>query len=125
MERTRENLRKQDDSAAEDTHVTPAMFAVFLALADGPRHGLGIIEEVEARTGNEVTLSIGTLYRTISRLTAAGLIAPTPRPSADDNPRRNYYRLTDPGRAVLRREAQRVDRLARWARSVKAVPRLV
>jgi DNA-binding PadR family transcriptional regulator len=100
------------------------MFAVFLALADGPRHGLGIIEEVEARTRHEVTLTIGTLYRTISRLTAAGLIAPTPRPSADDNPRRNYYRLTDPGRAVLGREAQRVDRLARWARSVKVVPRL-
>jgi DNA-binding PadR family transcriptional regulator len=100
------------------------MFAVLLALADGARHGLGIIEEVEARTDDEITLAIGTLYRTISRLTQDGLIAPTRRPSAEDNPRRNYYRLTDPGRAVLRRETQRLDRLARWARSVKAAPRL-
>jgi DNA-binding PadR family transcriptional regulator len=99
--------------------LTPAMFAVLLALASGERHGLGIIEEVERRTGGDMTLPIGTLYRSIARLYETGLIAPSRRrPSGPDDPRRNYYRITDRGRGALARETERLNRLVRWARAV-------
>ena len=46
----------------------PATFHILLALATEDRHGYGIIQEVEARTGGELRLSPGTLYRSIQRL---------------------------------------------------------
>jgi hypothetical protein len=83
-------------------------------------------EEVERRTGAKTTLSIGTLYRSIARMCDEGLIVPSrrrPAASADD-PRRNYYRITERGRQALHREAERLDRLVRWAHAVKTAPRL-
>jgi DNA-binding PadR family transcriptional regulator len=101
------------------------MFGILLALATQERHGLGIIEEVERRTDGETTLAIGTLYRSIARMCDDGLIAPSrQRPGNDDDPRRIYYRLTERGRQALAREALRLDRLVRWARTIKSVPRL-
>jgi hypothetical protein len=94
--------------------------------ASGDRHGLGIIEECEQRTDGDVTLSSGTSYRSIARLYESGLIAPSRRrpAAADDDPRRNYYRLTDRGRKALQRETPRLDRLVHWARHMRDVPRL-
>ena len=43
----------------------PATFHILLALADEDRHGYAIIQDVAARTGGQVRLSAGTLYRTI------------------------------------------------------------
>lgn len=109
-----------------DKSLTPAAFGILLALAAQERHGLGIIDEVERRTGGKTTLSIGTLYRSIARMCDEGLIVPSrrrPAASADD-PRRNYYRITERGRQALHREAQRLDRLVRWAHALKAAPRL-
>jgi DNA-binding PadR family transcriptional regulator len=101
------------------------MFGILLALASGERHGLGIIEEVERRTGGDSTLSIGTLYRSIARMCGDGLIAPSRRrPAGPDNPRRIYYRITDRGRQALSRETVRLHRLVRWARNTRAIPRL-
>jgi len=54
---------------------TPATFTILLALADGERHGYGIMQEAAAITGGQVRLGPGTLYRTIQRLLADGLIA--------------------------------------------------
>jgi DNA-binding PadR family transcriptional regulator len=107
-----------------DKSLTPATFGILLALAARERHGLGIIEEVERRTSGETTLAIGTLYRSIARMCDDGLIVPSRRRGGDDDPRRNYYRITDRGRMALEREALRLDRLVRWARTVKSVPRL-
>lgn len=108
-----------------DRSLTPATFGILLALAAQDRHGLGIIEEVERRTSGETTLAIGTLYRSIAKMCDEGLITPARhRPSSDDDPRRNYYRITERGRQALDREAQRLNRLVRWARALKSVPRL-
>ena len=46
----------------------PAVFHILMALADEDRHGYAIIQEVLARTNNEVRLSPGTLYRSIQRM---------------------------------------------------------
>ena len=105
-----------------DKSLTKATFGILLAVAAEERHGLGIIDEVERRTG--VVLPIGTLYRSIAKMSGDGLIAPSRRrPSGDEDPRRNYYRITERGRHALEREAQRLDRLVRWARTLKTSPR--
>lgn len=92
-------------------HEAPSLsrsaFLVLLALADRPRHGLGIVDEVEDRTGGDLKLGPGTLYATLKRLVEMGLIAETDEPPDpdDDDPRRKYYRITREGAAALREEA--------------------
>jgi DNA-binding PadR family transcriptional regulator len=121
------NKARTTKSRTEDVTLTPAMFGILLALASSERHGLGIIEEVERRTQGETTLAIGTLYRSIARMCEDGLIAPARRRPVQesDDPHRNYYRVTDRGRHALAREVQRLDRLVRWARVLRALPRPV
>ena len=97
--------------------LTPATFHVLLALADEDRHGYGIIQEVEARTGGDLRLSAGTLYSTIQRLLEQGLIVePRRRPGAGGDSRRRYYRITPLGTAVARAETRRLAQLVRIAR---------
>src|SRR4029077_8495582 len=104
-----------------DKSLTSATFGILLSLATQERHGLGIIEEVERRTAGETTLAIGTLYRSIAKMCDDGLIAPSGRrPASEDDPRRIYYRITERGRQALHREAQRLERMVRWARAMKS-----
>jgi DNA-binding PadR family transcriptional regulator len=102
--------------------LTPAAFHILMALADEDRHGLGIVGEVQGRTGGEVQLGPGTLYGTIKRLRAEGFIeeAETPPDPSDHDPRRRYYAITPSGREALAREARRMEVLVHVARS-KAV----
>src|SRR5438046_10338486 len=89
--------------------LTPAMFNVLLALADGDKHGYAILKEVQEQTSGEVQLSTGTLYGIIKRLLTDGLIAEVRRRPAlaNDDARRRYYRLTEPGRVLAIAEAER------------------
>jgi DNA-binding PadR family transcriptional regulator len=99
-------------------------FHILIALADGERHGYAIIQEVAARTGGEVRLGAGTLYRSIQRLLEQGLIvesAERPAPELDDE-RRRYYRLTSFGSAVARAEAARLAQLLKLARASGLAP---
>lgn len=95
--------------------LTPAMFQVLVALADGEKHGYAVIKEVARRTDGQVRLRAGTLYTVIRRFVDDGLIAESdtrPDPALDDE-RRRYYRLTERGRAVAVAEARRMaDTLA-------------
>jgi DNA-binding PadR family transcriptional regulator len=93
----------------------PAVFHILMALAAGDRHGLGIADEVEAMTDGVVQLPPGTLYRCLKEMAAAGLIREVRRQAGED-PRRRFYSLAPPGRAVLEAEVARIDRLARLAR---------
>ena len=95
--------------------LTPAAVHILLALADDDRHGLGIVDEVEARTGGDVKLGPGTLYGTIKRMRMAGLIEEPTDPKEGD-PRRRYYRITPVGRRALRAEVERMERLVLNAR---------
>jgi DNA-binding PadR family transcriptional regulator len=95
----------------------PAVLHILLALAGGERHGYAIMREVEERTGGEVRMGPGTLYGSIKRMLAMGLIEESeerPDPDLDDQ-RRRYYRITDFGREVAGAEARRLAQLVRTA----------
>ena len=102
----------------------PATFHILLALAAEDRHGYAIIQDVAARTGGELRLSAGTLYRTIQRMLEQGLIVePRERPApAEDDERRRYYRITPFGEAVARAEARRLAQLVKLARASGFAP---
>ncbi len=101
-----------------------ATFHILLALADEERHGYAIMQDVDARTGGELKLGPGTLYRSIQRMLEQGLIVETrTRPAAgDDNERRRYYRITSFGTQVARAETRRLNQLVRLARAAGFAP---
>jgi DNA-binding PadR family transcriptional regulator len=99
--------------------LTPAVFHILLVLADGEKHGYGIMKEVSQRTGGSMRMGPGTLYGSIRRMLASGLIEATderPDPEIDDE-RRRYYRLTEFGLRVARAESRRLDQLLQVART--------
>lgn len=97
----------------------PAVFHILMAVADEDRHGYAIIQDVAARTGGELKLSAGTLYRSIQRMLEQGLLVETqerPAPEFDDE-RRRYYRITSFGAAAARAEVTRLSQLVKLARA--------
>jgi DNA-binding PadR family transcriptional regulator len=104
--------------------LSPAVLHILLALADEERHGYGIMREVEGRTGGQTKLGPGTLYGSIKRMLANGLIEESderPDPMMDDQ-RRRYYRITVFGRRVAGAEAERLSGLVETARARKVLP---
>lgn len=97
----------------------PATFHILLALAADDLHGYAIMQEVASGTNGEVTLSAGTLYRSIQRMLEQGLIVELrerPVPELDDE-RRRYYRITPFGTAAARAETGRLTSLLKLARA--------
>jgi len=98
--------------------MTPAMFNILLALADGEKHGYAMMLEVEANTEGAIKMGPGTLYGSIKRMLASGLIEESderPDPALDDE-RRRYYRLSGLGQRALHLEAERLERQVSVAR---------
>lgn len=90
----------------------PVTFHILVALCDGDRHGYAIIQEVEERTGGELRIQPGTLYRSIQRMLEQGLVVET-----HDDERRRYYRVTAFGRQVAQAEARRLTQMVKLARA--------
>ena len=99
--------------------LTPAVFHVLLALAEGERHGYAIMQSVQEATRGRISMGPGTLYGTLKRLLESGLIEESDeRPHQDlDDERRRYYRLSALGQRVLGAESRRYADLVRLARS--------
>ena len=90
--------------------LTPLSFQILLALADGERHGYGIMKEIDRRTKGKMTPATGPLYLAAQRLMDHELIAESekrPAPELDDR-RRRYYKLTEFGRHVAAAEVERM-----------------
>lgn len=100
--------------------MTEQAYLVLLALADGPRHGYGIVSAVRDLTDGRTRLGAGTLYGLLDRLAEAALIAAAGEEVVDGRLRR-YYRLTDDGAAAAAAETARLDELARRARGALAL----
>ena len=101
--------------------LSPPVFHVLIALADGEKHGYAILKEVEERTASRVRLSSGTLYAIIKRLLNDGLITEIDERPDEDDERRRYYALTAFGRKVAAAEAQRMEDMLAGARTKKLI----
>lgn len=101
----------------------PNWFHILLTLADGDRHGYGIMQEVAERTKGKIRLWPATLYGSIRRMEEAGLVEPVELDAVDegDDERRHYFGITRFGRRVLNAEVNRLDELVRLARAKGAV----
>ena len=101
----------------------PIEFLILLTVANGERHGYGIMLDIAERTGGSVRLEAGGLYRSIRRLLADKLIAESARrPAADlDDERRRYYTLTALGKRVVAAEALRLRELVRAAEASRII----
>jgi DNA-binding PadR family transcriptional regulator len=92
-------------------------FDILVALASGDLHGYAVMQEVALHA--QTNLHPGTLYRALARLLESDLIEElAERPSAGDDERRRYYRITHRGRAVARAEGARLTRQLERARAV-------
>jgi len=107
-----------------------ATLHILVALAPGEKHGYAIMRDVEALSDGAVRMGPGTLYGSVKRMLADGLIEEAPaRPDSElDDQRRRYYRLTGLGERIRVAELARLEALVRragsaeWAR--RRVPRL-
>jgi DNA-binding PadR family transcriptional regulator len=125
-------MRRESDRDVETLlPLAPAFFHILIALGEGERHGYSIMQEVAERTGGRVRMSPGTLYGSIKRMLADGLIEELTHLRASGSPsrqggtdeRRRYYRITKFGRRVAAAEADRLASLLSQARSSGLVPR--
>ena len=82
-----------------------ASVLVLVSLADGPKHGYALIQDVKQFAGIE--LGPGTLYGALDRLERLGLIESLP---ADE--RRHPYRIIAPGTAALRAHLDSLERVS-------------
>lgn len=87
---------------------------VLTALADAPRHGYAIAQEVKSLSGDRVVLRTGTLYGALDRLLKDGLID-VHREEVVDGRARKVYALAPLGRERLAAEAERMAATAREA----------
>lgn len=100
----------------------PSVFHILLALSTEDRHGLGIAQSVEEATSGDVRLGPGTLYRSLKEMARDGLIEEAVAPKGEDDPRRRFYRISEAGRAAVRLEAGRLERLVEVARESRVLP---
>jgi PadR family transcriptional regulator, regulatory protein PadR len=89
-------------------------FLVLVALADGPRHGYGVMQDVERLSDGKTVLRPGTLYATLDRLVSEGLVEDAGEEVVDGR-LRHYYALTQGGSAVLEAESQQRMKVAKEA----------
>jgi len=102
--------------------LSPATLHILLSLAGSERHGYGIMQEVARQSDGQYKLGPGTLYDNLQKMMRSGMVEGAPSPSADDDPRRRYYRLTSFGRRLLSMEIVRLENVVREARLHLSLP---
>lgn len=97
----------------------PHWFQILLSIADAPRHGLAITDDVRERTGGRLKLWPGVLYTALKKMTDAGLVVETEAPAGfsagGGKPR--FFRITPSGRRVCADEAAYLSGLVNAARA--------
>jgi DNA-binding PadR family transcriptional regulator len=99
----------------------PKVLHILLALADGPRHGYNIMQEVAARTDGQIRVWPAAMYGTLRELEELDLIAESEKRPDDDDERRRYFSLTPLGKRVLSAEVQRLEAIVDQARATRAL----
>jgi DNA-binding PadR family transcriptional regulator len=93
--------------------VTEPAFLILASLADQPRHGYALLQDIETLSGGRVRLSTGTLYGALRRMLEDQWIEPFAQ--ADTSREKQAYRLTREGRKILLGELDRMKQLTRAA----------
>jgi len=106
--------------------LTPAVFFILFALADGDKHGYAIMQETTKLSEGKFRMGPGTLYTTIQRLLELSLIEEVWEMNDGDKreSRRRYYRLTRQGRALLDLEINRMGAVLRLASEKRLWPQI-
>ena len=109
------------------TPLTPAVLHILLALSTEERHGYGIMKQVERESAGKVTMGPGTLYGSLGRMMAAGLIRESDKKidAAMDDERRIYYTITGLGQKALTAELDRYREVVAVATDKLAHPERV
>lgn len=104
--------------------LNPRDYLVLLALTDGPRHGYGLVKDIEVQSGGVVRIDPANLYRSVKRMIGDGLVGDADTPASEDDSaeRRRYYGITELGEAVVRLEAERLAELTALARARSLLP---
>ncbi len=101
--------------------LTEPAYIILVALASRPAHGYRIMQIINDVFRTDFRVGPGTLYRTLQRLTAAGLIDEVDTVDESEDERRRAYRLTTNGLASVKAEVRRLDALVRLAKAQLAV----
>lgn len=88
----------------------PQWFHILLALADGKKHGQGIMAEVLDQTEGAMRLWPTSLYGSLKKLLDGGFLRESPLDKGTDGDRRRFYELTDDGRTALAEEVRLLQR---------------
>ena len=99
----------------------PKVLHILLALADGPRHGYSIMQEVAARTDGQVRVWPAGMYGTLRELEDLEWIVESEKRPTEDDERRRYFALTPLGKRVLNSEVQRLEAIVGLARATRAL----
>ena len=86
--------------------MTETMYHILLTLTE-PRHGYGIMQQVEEITGERIQLGAGTTYNSLAKLERDALIE-----LITETERRKIYLITDVGQELLKAEIARLEELA-------------
>lgn len=81
--------------------------ALLALLSEGPKYGLQLREEFEARTGDVWPLNVGQVYTTLQRLERDGLVESDDEGAHTDPGPQKGFRITDDG----------AEELAGWLRT--------
>jgi DNA-binding PadR family transcriptional regulator len=97
--------------------LTPHWFHMLLALADGERHGQGIMQAVLDETHGRIRLWPAMLYRNLDQLCDAGLVTERPAQPTSMAGSPRFFRITAKGRRACAAEAERLAAVVATARS--------
>ncbi len=103
-------MAKTDDLLASLGRFSEPALHILISLADGPKHGYAITQDIESLTGQKP--GPGTLYGAIARLESKKWIEALP---VED--RRRPYRLTASGQKVLKHRLESMRAIARIGRA--------
>lgn len=102
----RHSWRNSMDKILKKYHpMTETAFYMLFSLT-APRHGYGIIKNIEGLTGGRLKLGSGTIYGTLTKMQQDGLIR-----LLSDEKRKTIYEITLLGHHVLQQEMKRIKEL--------------
>ncbi|MEO6222982.1 MAG: PadR family transcriptional regulator [Vicinamibacterales bacterium] len=91
---------------------------IMLALGTDTMHGYAIMQSIVDRSGGEIRILPGTLYSTLKKLLAEGLVeeCDPPKNTDSEDARRRYYGVTKAGKVAMKTQTERLALLVRLGR---------